>query len=95
MISIVANLIAFLSFIEFANSLVSWLAGLVGAEHINFQYIVGQIFVPVAFLMGVRVDECQLVGQLVAIKTIVNEFAAYSQLSQYIRQGIISVSLIG
>jgi pyrimidine nucleoside transport protein len=51
----------------------------------------GKIFIPVAWLMGVPADECDLVANLVALKTIVNEFAAYSKLSEYISQGIISV----
>lgn len=51
----------------------------------------GKVFIPVAFLMGVAPSECYLVANLVALKTIVNEFAAYSKLSEYIAQGIISV----
>ena len=51
----------------------------------------GILFVPVAWAMGVPPSECRLVGNLVALKTIVNEFAAYSKLSEYIAQGIISV----
>jgi nucleoside permease NupC len=51
----------------------------------------GKVFIPVAFLMGVQPSECYLVANLVAIKTIVNEFAAYRKLSEYIAQGIISV----
>ena len=50
-----------------------------------------KLFIPVAWLMGVPSDECALVGNLVALKTIVNEFAAYGKLSEYIKQGIISV----
>lgn len=41
--------------------------------------------------MGVPPSECDLVANLVAIKTIVNEFAAYGKLSEYIAQGVISV----
>ena len=41
--------------------------------------------------MGVPFDECGLVANLVAIKTIVNEFAAYGKLSEYMAKGIISV----
>jgi nucleoside permease NupC len=42
--------------------------------------------------MGVPSEECDLVAGLVALKTIVNEFAAYSKLSEYIAAGMISVS---
>ena len=51
----------------------------------------GKLFVPVAWLMGVPTDECHLVGDLIALKTIVNEFAAYRKLSEYIARDMISV----
>lgn len=53
-----------------------------------------KIFIPVAWMMGVAPEECYLVANLIALKTIVNEFAAYSKLSEYIAQGIISVSSV-
>lgn len=54
----------------------------------------GKIFIPVAWLMGVPTAECDLVASLVALKTIVNEFAAYAKLSEYIKAGTISVSCL-
>ena len=51
----------------------------------------GKVFIPVAWLMGVPAAECELAGELVALKSIVNEFAAYSKLSEYISKGMISV----
>lgn len=42
--------------------------------------------------MGVPNEECDLVAGLVAIKTIVNEFAAYAKLSELIKAKQISVS---
>ena len=44
--------------------------------------------------MGVPTAECDLVASLVALKTIVNEFAAYAKLSEYIKAGTISVSCL-
>lgn len=44
--------------------------------------------------MGVPADECDLVANLVALKTVVNEFAAYAKLSEYKKQGIISVWIV-
>ena len=43
-------------------------------------------------MMGVPHDECNSVGSLVAIKTIVNEFAAYAKLSEMVKAKMISVS---
>ncbi|KZS13467.1 Solute carrier family 28 member 3 [Daphnia magna] len=88
--NIIANLIAFLAFIAFLNGVISWYGNLLGAPYVTFEWIMGKVFIPVAFLMGVAPSECYLVANLVALKTIVNEFAAYSKLSEYIAQGIIS-----
>ena len=55
------------------------------------QWLLSKMFIPVAWLMGVPAAECELVGRLVALKSIVNEFAAYGQLSEYIAKGLISV----
>ena len=35
--NIIANLIAFLAFVEFLNSVISWFGGLLGADYITFQ----------------------------------------------------------
>ena len=47
---------------------------------------------PLAWLMGVPWEDCYYVGQLIGTKTIVNEFVGYKQLSEYVKQGLISVS---
>ena len=51
----------------------------------------GKLFIPLAWLMGIPAGECGLVANLLAMKTIVNEFAAYAQLAQHIASGAISV----
>lgn len=60
----------------------------------HFKYIVGKCFIPVAWMMGVPANECHLIGHIVGLKTIVNEFAAYKTLSEYMAQGLISVSTL-
>ena len=42
--------------------------------------ISGYAFMPLAFIMGVDWDECHMVGKLIGIKTVANEFIAYRQL---------------
>jgi len=91
--NIAGSLIAFLAFVAFLNGLLSWFGGLVGIPYLSFEFLLGWIFYPLAFIMGVPcgevdtqkgpVDECQLVGVLVGLKTIVNEFAAYDKLSGF------------
>lgn len=41
--------------------------------------------------MGVPAKECDQIGHVVALKTIVNEFVAYRKLSEYMAQGLVSV----
>jgi hypothetical protein len=57
------------------------------------QWLLGKIFIPVAWCMGVPPSECELVGNLVALKSIVNEFAAYSKLSEYLDKKLLSVNI--
>jgi nucleoside permease NupC len=47
-----------------------------------FQYILGKVFIPLAWVMGVEWKECEDVARLIGLKTIVNEFVAYEQLGK-------------
>lgn len=49
-----------------------------------FQLICSYVFWPLAFLMGVDTGDCPRVAELVGIKTFINEFVAYTELSVYI-----------
>lgn len=49
-------------------------------EGFNIQYILGIIFSPVAWLLGVSWEDSMLVGQLLGLKTTLNEFFAYAAL---------------
>lgn len=46
---------------------------------------------PLAWVMGVEWSECDLVGELIGLKTIVNEFIAYSKLAEMKKHGLLSV----
>jgi len=51
-------------------------------DGLSFQFILGYIFAPVAWLMGVCSEDMVLVGQLLGEKTILNEFVAYVSLGE-------------
>ena len=76
------TLIAVLAFIAFINGMLSWFGGLVGYSNISFELILGKVFIPFAWLMGVENAELEKVGQLLGIKSFVNEFVAYSKLNE-------------
>lgn len=90
--NIAANLIAFISFITFVNYFFNWSCMLVGAEEdvCTLQNILGYVFMPLAWVMGVEWEMCRTVGQLVGLKIVVNEFYAYAELSKLIEEGTIS-----
>ncbi|HDT11403.1 MAG TPA: NupC/NupG family nucleoside CNT transporter [bacterium] len=72
-INVAAMLIAFIAFVAFFNYLVSF-AGT------SLESILGIIFRPFAFLMGVPWEESAKVGTLLGEKTVLNEFIAYDSL---------------
>ena len=76
------TLIAVLAFIAFINGMLSWFGGLVGYSNISLELILGKVFIPFAWLMGVENAELEKVGQLLGIKSFVNEFVAYSKLNE-------------
>ncbi|XP_065173062.1 sodium/nucleoside cotransporter 2 isoform X1 [Atheta coriaria] len=82
-LGIIANLIAFIATVYFINGVLGWmgmLVGFTGPEEIwSVELLMGYIFMPVSFLLGVPWDECQTVGKLIGLKTMVNEFAAFQQ----------------
>ena len=45
---------------------------------------------PIAYLMGVDWSECQIVGGLIGIKTVANEFIAYRRLGILIEDGALT-----
>ncbi|CAG9573733.1 unnamed protein product [Danaus chrysippus] len=89
-LNIIANLVAFVAFIAFVNGFISYCSGLLGNPDINLEWIFGKIFIPLCWLMGVPWEECELVGSLIGLKTVVNEFVAYQRMGEMKREGLLS-----
>ena len=53
-----------------------------GYETFSLQFILGLLFAPLSWLMGVAKEDVILVGQLLGEKTILNEFVAYVSLGE-------------
>jgi len=84
---LVVNITAIMAFL---NSIVAFLGDLVGVEGLSFDLILGKIFIPLSFLMGVDWEDCEQVSRLIGIKSILNEFIAYQKLGLLIKAGEIS-----
>lgn len=77
-----AMLLAFIALIAMVNGILGWFGGLIGYESLTLEFLTGYIFAPVAFMLGVPWQDCQIVGALLGKKLILNEFVAYLDLSQ-------------
>ncbi|MEU6213362.1 NupC/NupG family nucleoside CNT transporter [Streptomyces sp. NPDC093224] len=71
-------LIAFVALIALANGILGVLGGWFGIDDLTFQRVLGWLFAPVAWLIGVPWDEASTVGSLLGQKTVINEFVAYA-----------------
>lgn len=62
-----------------------WVAESTDGRYKSFtlQFLLGNLFAPVAWLIGVRGEDVVLIGQLLGEKTILNEFIAYTSLSGF------------
>lgn len=69
-----------------------WLTTLVGFEGIGIQFIVGKVFIPFSWVIGIEWKDCEAVGNVIGTKTLINEFVAFQLLGEYKRAGEISVS---
>ncbi|MCO4811936.1 MAG: NupC/NupG family nucleoside CNT transporter [Gammaproteobacteria bacterium] len=72
-----AMLVAFVGLIFLVNGLLELAGGLVGIEGLTVQWILGKVFAPIAFLLGVPWDEAAIAGSLIGQKLVINEFYAY------------------
>ncbi|MER7735589.1 NupC/NupG family nucleoside CNT transporter [Streptomyces erythrochromogenes] len=71
-------LIAFVALIALANGILGVMGSWFGIDDLTFQRVLGWLFAPVAWLIGVPWDEASTVGSLLGQKTVINEFVAYA-----------------
>ncbi|WP_088548597.1 NupC/NupG family nucleoside CNT transporter [Paenibacillus aquistagni] len=88
-ITVAAMLIGFVALIALINGIFDNVFG------ISFQEILGYIFAPFAFLMGVPWKEAIDAGSIMATKMVANEFVAMLDLSAMTKSGALSERTIG
>ncbi len=72
-----AMLVAFVGLIYLVNGVLSWVGGWFGYEFLTLQWLLGWLFSPIAFLLGVPWAEATQAGSLIGQKLVINEFYAY------------------
>lgn len=81
-VAVGTTLVAFISVIALLNGLLGSLGGLFGLENLSFEMILGYLFAPVAYLIGVPWNEALTAGSLIGNKVVVNEFVAFIQMME-------------
>jgi len=72
-----AMLLAFVAMIGLLNGLLGGIGGWFGVEDLTLQGILGMVFAPIAFVIGVPWSEALQAGSLIGQKIVVTEFYAY------------------
>jgi CNT family concentrative nucleoside transporter len=78
-----AMLLAFIGLIALLNGIIGWGGGLFGAENLSFEVILGYVFQPIAWTLGVPWSEANVAGSFLGQKIVVNEFVAYLDFLKY------------
>ena len=86
-----AMLLVFVAFIAMINGILSYIGGigglnetlapLWGYDSISLEAILGTVFAPLMYIIGVAKEDLSLMGQLLGIKLVASEFVAYTQLA--------------
>lgn len=89
-LNVAAMLLAFVALIAMLNYFLGLIGGLFGFPALSFQWILGKIFAPLAYVMGIPASDVSVAGSLLGEKIMINEFVAFSNLSDYMSSGILS-----
>lgn len=81
-VAVGAMVLAFVALVALANGLLGAIGGLFGFPDLSFQMVLGWLFAPVMFLIGVPWEEAGLAGGLFGTKIVLNEFVAFIELGQ-------------
>lgn len=100
-VNIAAMLMAFVALIAMFNGFLAWIGGLINMPFLSLQYLLGLVFRPLAFILGIPWSESGIAGSLIGQKLVLNEFVAYidfaekrALLSEH-TQAVVTIALCG
>ncbi len=82
LLNICAMLIVLVALVHLANAILGMLLPAIGETPMTLQRLLGYAMAPVCWLMGIPWQEAMTAGGLMGIKTVLNEFIAYVELSK-------------
>ncbi|MBF0250886.1 MAG: nucleoside:proton symporter [Alphaproteobacteria bacterium] len=80
-LNILAMLVVFVALVSLVNQMLGLLPDVAGAA-LSLERMLGWLLAPVAWAIGVPWDQAPQAGALMGVKTVLNEFIAYLQLSK-------------
>jgi concentrative nucleoside transporter, CNT family len=90
--NVAAMLLVFIAFIAMINYTLSWIGGWSGLNDViaantpyskfSLETVLGIVFAPLMWLIGVATEDVMLMGQLLGIKLAASEFVGYIQLAE-------------
>lgn len=72
-----AMLLAFIGLIALLNGILGWMGGVFGFDSLSLQLILGWLFSPLAWLLGIPWEQATMGGTFIGQKLVVNEFLAF------------------
>lgn len=81
-VAVGAMVLAFVALVALANGIFGGIGGWFGQPDLSFQQVVGYVFAPIMYLIGVPWDEALRAGGLFGTKIVLNEFVAFIELSK-------------
>ncbi|MBW0145388.1 NupC/NupG family nucleoside CNT transporter [Sphingomicrobium clamense] len=79
-VAVAAMVLAFVALVALANGILGGIGGWFGYDGLTFQQVVGYIFQPIMYLIGVPWEEANIAGGLFGTKVVLNEFVAFIDL---------------
>ena len=76
-----AMLLAFIGLIALLNGGLAAFGGMIGYPTLSLELLLGYLFQPLAYLLGIAAEESHIAGSFIGKKIVVNEFVAFVDLT--------------
>ncbi|HGI5212962.1 TPA: NupC/NupG family nucleoside CNT transporter [Providencia alcalifaciens] len=80
-----AMLLAFIALIALINGILGGVGGWFNYPQLSLELLLGWVFAPIAYLIGVPWSEATIAGSFIGQKVVVNEFVAFMNFGEYMK----------